>query len=171
MNNNQKTIKAGTTIFAVLFLAFAVFLLMHLDTQTRYSSSGKLFAQPRFWPAAGVIGMSAFGLLYLCTLWREKLTGSAAEIALWIKAVEYLLWFMAYVWLVPIIGYLLATLIFIVLLSIRQGYRTRRQLLTAAATGLGIVLVFKTFLSVKIPGGAIYEWLPATLRNFMIVYF
>ena len=41
----------------------------------------------------------------------------------------------------------------------------------AAFTGLGIVLVFKAALSVKIPGGAIYEYLPDTLRNFLIVNF
>jgi hypothetical protein len=38
-------------------------------------------------------------------------------------------------------------------------------------TGLFIVLIFKTFLEVKIPGGAIYEFLPNTLRSFMILNF
>jgi hypothetical protein len=38
-------------------------------------------------------------------------------------------------------------------------------------TALSIVLVFKTFLEVKIPGGAIYEYLPDTLRTFMILNF
>jgi len=38
-------------------------------------------------------------------------------------------------------------------------------------TGLSIVLIFKTFLEVKIPGGAIYEFLPNTLRSFMILNF
>ena len=33
------------------------------------------------------------------------------------------------------------------------------------------VLVFKSMLSVKIPGGEIYEYLPAALRNFMILNF
>lgn len=115
--------------------------------------------------------MTGFGLLYLASHWRQILTGTAEETLLWLRAVEYVLWFMAYVWIVPVIGYLPATLLFTVTLSIRQGYRSQKQIINAAAVGLGIVLVFKTGLSVKIPGGALYEFLPASLRNFMIVNF
>ncbi len=89
----------------------------------------------------------------------------------WARALEFLLWFLIYVQAVPIIGYLPATVLFTVLLAARQGYRSRRQLTTAAAVGVGIVLVFKTGLSVRIPGGAIYEYLPQTLRNIAIIYF
>ena len=77
---------------------------------------------------------------------------------------------MVYVWAVPIIGYLLATLLFAMLLSLRMGYRGVMQIGGAAAVGIAIVVVFKSFLGVKIPGGAIYEYLPDALRNFMIVY-
>ena len=41
----------------------------------------------------------------------------------------------------------------------------------AALTGGVIVLLFKTILSVKIPGGALYEMLPAGLRVVMMAYF
>ena len=78
---------------------------------------------------------------------------------------------MVYVFAVPQIGYLLATVIFVTLMALRVGYRGPRMLGIAAATGLGIVLIFKTALSVKIPGGAVYEHLPDALRNFMIVNF
>lgn len=144
---------------------------MQLGTETRFSAKGKLFAQPRFWPAVGVIGMTVFGALSVAVYWRDKWSGTASEVLLWLRAFEYLIWFMVYVWLVPVIGYLPATLLFTVLLSLRQGYRTNRQIIIAAATGLGIVLIFKTALAVKIPGGEIYELLPAALRNFMIVNF
>ena len=56
-------------------------------------------------------------------------------------------------------------------LAFRAGYRGPRMLCAAALTGLSIVLIFKTTLSVKIPGGAIYEYLPDIFRNFMIVNF
>jgi hypothetical protein len=45
------------------------------------------------------------------------------------------------------------------------------MLLSSVLIALSIVLVFKTFLEVKIPGGIIYEYLPDTLRNFMILNF
>ena len=34
-----------------------------------------------------------------------------------------------------------------------------------------IVLLFKSFLQVKLPGGRIYEVLPDGLRSFMLTYF
>ncbi len=56
-------------------------------------------------------------------------------------------------------------------MAVRQGYRSSRYLVAAALLGLAIVVVFKTGLSVKIPGGALYEYLPGGLRNFMILNF
>ncbi|MEZ5478349.1 MAG: hypothetical protein R3E95_12975 [Thiolinea sp.] len=84
---------------------------------------------------------------------------------------EYALWFLLYVWVVPIIGYLPATLLFMPLLALRAGYRDKRQLLSMVAIGFVIVLLFKSFLAVKIPGGAIYEYLPDGLRSFMLLNF
>lgn len=78
---------------------------------------------------------------------------------------------MMYVAMVPVLGYLASTIIFTVLLALRQGYRGIRNLCAAALLGLAIVLVFKTGLSVKIPGGAVYEYLPSSLRSFMIINF
>ena len=34
-----------------------------------------------------------------------------------------------------------------------------------------VVLIFKSFLQVKIPGAAIYEYLPGALRSFFILNF
>ena len=78
---------------------------------------------------------------------------------------------MAYVYLMPLLGYLPATLVFMCLLTLRLGYRNLRYLLIAAVIAIAIVLFFKTALAVKISGGAIYEYLPDGLRNFMIINF
>ena len=163
--------KAGTFVFALAFLVCAVVLLIYLPDQTKFSAKGKLFAQPRFWPAVGVIGMVVFGAFHALSVWRRQSSGAAGEVLTWARALEYLLWFMVYVWAVPIIGYLLATVVFTVVLALRQGFRRRSHLVVAIVLGFAIVVIFKAGLAVKIPGGTIYEYLPAGLRNFMIVNF
>ncbi len=84
---------------------------------------------------------------------------------------EWAAWFLVYVWLVPIIGYLPMTLIFAPVLTWRMGYRTRLVLWSSVAFGFLVVVVFKSLLQVKIPGGALYEILPGALRNFFILNF
>ena len=165
------TSRAGGVVFAVIFLVFALFLLSQLNAETKYSSGKQLFAQPRFWPGVGVVGMCLFGLAHAIAAWKARQSGAMAEIIIWTRALEFLCWFMAYVTLVPILGYLLATLIFTTVLAFRLGFRARRELLLAASMGFCVVLVFKTFLRVNIPSGALYEVLPGAIRNFMIANF
>ncbi|MEM7059092.1 MAG: tripartite tricarboxylate transporter TctB family protein [Pseudomonadota bacterium] len=167
--------RSGGVIFAALFLICAALLLSQLGEQAKFSSKAwltkKMFAQPAFWPGVAVIGMVLFGVVHVIGAWRARAEGAMAEAAFWLRPLEYLIWFMVYVFAVPQFGYLLATVIFMVALAFRAGYRSARMLGLAALTGLGIVLIFKTALSVKIPGGAVYEALPDALRNFMIVNF
>jgi len=163
---------SGEWLFAVLFLALALFLLSQLPEQTRWVRKAKLFAQPAFWPAVGLAGMSLFGALHLLTRWRrDDLKRERSEALRWLRAGEFALWFMVYVWVVPLVGYLAASVAFAPLLAFRVGYRRGRMLWAAAGLGLGTVLFFKTFLGVKIPGGAVYEYLPGGLRALMITYF
>ena len=174
----------GELLFAILFVLLSLYLLSQIGTETKFSgveklwekgqilNGGKLFAQPAFWPLVGVVGMSIFGLAHILTSIKGRnAADELKEGANWLLTLEYFFWFMAYVFAAPQIGYLAATLIFMVLLALRAGYREPRMLLAAAGTGLAIVLVFKTGLSVKIPGGAVYEGLPQGLRTFMIVNF
>ena len=163
--------RPGTVVFSVAFLLFALFLLSQIGAETKPPSGGNIVAQPRFWPAVGVAGMTVFGILHLIAGWRRHGPGWQGEVVAWGRSLEYLGWFMAYVFVVPTIGYLLATIGFTCLLAIRVGYRDSLRLSAAAALGLAVVLIFKTGLSVKIPGGSIYETLPGGLRNFMILNF
>ena len=97
--------------------------------------------------------------------------GRWVEIGFWLRSIEYALWFMAYVLAVPKTGYLLATLLFAVAITMRAGYRQWRFAGAAALTGLVVVVVFKSLLQVKVPGGQLYEILPTGLRAFMLTYF
>lgn len=162
-------------VFALAAFAVGLFLLTQIGSQVTWSSSRSLVNQPGFWPVMAIFGMVIFGaaeIVVSVRRFRLESTGDiAAELFDWVKAIEFAGWFLVYVLVVPTIGYLLATLLFCLLLTWRLGYRSKSRLVAAALTGLAVVLVFKSMLSVKIPGGEIYEYLPAALRNFMILNF
>ena len=161
--------RPGGEVFAAGFLIFALFLLSQIAVETAPAKSGNIVAQPRFWPAVGTVTMVTFAIPHLLLQWRSRLPGRLAETRVWLGSVEFCLWFMLYVAAVPVTGYLAATLAFTVLLAIREGYRDRKSIIAAAGIGFAIVFVFKSLLSVRIPGGAVYEYLPSGLRSFMIL--
>ena len=164
--------RAGQIAFALGFVVLAVILVALLGDQTVWKNKVKFFAQPRFWPAVGVIGMAVFGALHLKHLPRCRLSRyDLREARVWFEAVEYALWFLVYVWVVPIAGYLPTTLVFAPLLSWRLGYRSRKMLWISVIFAMIVVVVFKSVLQVKIPGGLIYEYLPGGLRSFFILNF
>lgn len=167
---------AGAVLFAIVFLSGAIFLLSQLDAQTRSMRRAALTSQPWFWPMISLVAMTGFGALHLLSTawfrWRSRdIASEFHEARGWLAAVEYALWFVALGLLVPVIGYLSASVLFMVCLCLRSGYRSAMTLGLAALTGLSVVVVFKTMLGVNIPGGAVYEYLPAGLRNIMLQRF
>ena len=164
--------RPGDIVFAWAFLAFSLFLLSQLGTQAPWKSGGKTFTQPAFWPTISVVMMALFATLHLLSsALSPRIMGRWSEVLQWARTLEYAGWFMAYVFVVPQLGYLGTTMLFAVLLSLRAGYRDWRVLGSMAAMGIVIVVVFKSFLQVKIPGGAVYAILPTGVRAFMLTYF
>lgn len=161
-------------VFGVAAFGFAIFLASQISTQVQWAANTPWLKQPSLFAIVSIAGMILFGTLELFFAWRRNASGRgesiAGEVSYWLRAIEYIAWFMAYVLSVPVVGYLPATLVFCVLLTYRLGYRSGRVLLAAAGTGLATVVIFKSLLSVKIPGGVVYEYLPSALRNFMILY-
>ena len=163
--------RPGDLVFAVVFLMFALFLLSQLGEEVKWTKRTRLFAQPAFWPTIGILGMVLFGALHcLSSLMSPRIDGRWKEVGFWVRSLEFLAWFMAYVAAVPVVGYLPATLAFMAALALRLGYRGRVMIGAALLSGVVIVVVFKSFLQVKVPGGALYEALPDGLRAFMLTY-
>lgn len=159
-------------MFAVAFLLLSLWLLSQLNTQTTWKNGAKLVAQAPFWPTVSLVGMVVFAALHsLSSMLSKRIPGRWAEVGVWFRSIEYALWFMAYVLLVPIIGYLIATVLVCLLLALRAGYRSGAMLGSSVLGGLIVVIVFKSLLQVKVPGGQIYEYLPGSLRAFMLTYF
>jgi len=97
--------------------------------------------------------------------------GRWKEVAVWLRSLEYVGWYLLYVAAIPVIGYLTATLAFCLFMTWRAGYRSLLAFGAAVVFALFVVLLFKSLFNVKIPGGAVYEFLPDTLRYIMIRYF
>lgn len=164
--------RPGELLFAMLFLALGLVLLSLITQQTEWLPGKGLAAQPRTWPLVGLGGMALFGALHLWSTSRDTRTpGRWKEALLWVSSLEYVAYYLAYVFAVPRIGYLGATIAFCLFLTWRAGYRAAKAYLAAFLFAVAVVLLFKTALNVKIPGGAIYEYLPAGPRNIMLRYF
>ncbi|MEM1073387.1 MAG: tripartite tricarboxylate transporter TctB family protein [Pseudomonadota bacterium] len=164
--------RPGDLVFAVIFLLFSLFLVLNVQSQTTWATNTKLLAQPAIWPYAAVITMVMFSALHLISsLVSPAIEGRWREVGFWIRSVEFAGWFMIYVILVPQLGYLPASVVFAVALTFRVGYRSTGHLLSAAGFGALVVLIFKSLLQVKVPGGALYEVLPDALRSLMLTYF
>jgi len=164
--------RPGDIVFAWIALIFAVFMLTQLFDQTTYRAGSKLFAQPRFWPAVALSGMIIFCVLHLMgSALSERIEGRWKEVLTWVSAFEYAGWFIAYAAAVPYTGYLPTTVLFALLLTLRVGYRDALSLGVATLSAIIIVLLFKTMLSVNLPAGKVYEFLPDGLRQIMLTNF
>lgn len=164
--------RPGDLFYSCICLAFSLFLALNLSSETTWAPGTKLLAQPAFWPYAAVFAMVLFSALHLFSvLVSTKLEGRWQEVGFWLRSLEFAGWFMIYVISVAQLGYLLTTILFAVTLVYRLGYRGVKFLGSAALFGFIVVLVFKTLLQVKVPGGAIYEYLPDAMRSFMLTYF
>ena len=161
----------GDLVFAVAFLLISIFLVSQLGEQASWVKRTKFFAQPAFWPTISLTGMLLFAVLHcLGSLVSPRTPGRGPEVIFWLRSIEYSGWFLLYVWIVPRLGYLGSTLLFTLILTWRVGYRTKIMFVSAAAMGVGIVVIFKAFLQVKVPAGQVYEYLPDEIRNFMLLY-
>jgi predicted ferric reductase len=164
--------RPGDFVIALLSFTFALFLALNIPFQTSWVTRTGLFAQPAFWPAVAIAFMVMFSTMHMIgSLVSERIPGRMEEVLQWVKAAEYVLWFMAYVFLVPILGYLLATVIFTTSLTFRLGYRGWQWTGVAVLFAAVVVVLFRGLLHVKIPSGALYDLLPpGTLRSVFLTY-
>jgi len=107
--------------------------------------------------------------------WRRRFmlpTSARFELAKYAAALEFVLYFIGYVLLVPVLGYLISTLITGTYLTWRLGYRSITWLLRGLLCSFITVVVFRTFLQIKTPVSIwLYDQLPTAIRAFMLTYF
>ena len=109
------------------------------------------------------------------TRWRKRFllpTSARFELTKYVAALEFVVYFIAYTLLVPVLGYLLSTLILGIALPWRLGYRSRLWMIRSFLASLAVVLVFRSFLQIKTPVSIwLYDQLPDAARAFMLTYF
>lgn len=163
--------RPGDLVFAVVFLITAAFLLTRVGSETTWVEGTGWYAQPRLWPALSIAGMVVFGALHvLSSVMSPRIDGRWREVGFWFLSLEFVLYFLIYVILVPQIGYLPATILFTLFLSLRAGFSSKKMLLAAVAFGIAVAIIFRAFLQVKIPAGRLYEALPDGIRAFALTY-
>ena len=167
-----KTRTAGQVVFAVASLVISLFLLSQIANQTEWNENARnIAAQPRLWPAIALTTMViGFALHWWLMKQRRPNPRDWIEVHRWAEPVEYLLWFLAYVFAVPRLGFLPMSLLVACALTWRLGYRNKGAMWAAAGFAIAVTALFKGFLGVNIPGGQIYEFLPGSVRTFFLVY-
>ncbi|MGH1483305.1 MAG: tripartite tricarboxylate transporter TctB family protein [Geminicoccales bacterium] len=163
--------RPGDLVFAVVFLVTAAFLLTSVGSETTWVEGAGWYAQPRLWPALSIAGMVVFGALHaLSSVMSPRIDGRWREVGFWFLSLEFVFYFLIYVILVPQIGYLPATILFTLFLSLRAGFFSKKMLLAAGAFGIAVAIIFRAFLQVKIPAGRLYEALPDGIRAFALTF-
>ena len=164
--------KPGDIVFATAFLIFSLILWATMDSQLVWKDKLILGKQPALWPTIAVYGMVILGFFHwLSSIMSPRILGRLAEMAFWLRSCEYVVWFTAYMYGVKYFGYLPMTMVTCVALAYRVGYRSGRIFAIMAGFGLVVVVIFKSFLQVKIPGGDLYEYLPDAVRSIALTYF
>ncbi|MCH9852579.1 MAG: tripartite tricarboxylate transporter TctB family protein [Alphaproteobacteria bacterium] len=159
-------------VFSVVFVLFSLFLASQIPAQTTWFANKRFFAQPAFWSMFGIGMMVFFGFIHLyASIISQRQAGRWQEVTLWCQSLEYCAWFLGYVILVPIVGYLPMTIIMMFVLLWRIGVRDKKTILICLFTSVMIVVIFKSFLQIKVPGAMLYETFPPAIRNFFITYF
>lgn len=168
----RRTRLPGELTFALVFLAFAVFLWWHLGTEARWLRRLPWFQQPALWPSLAIYAMLAFGAVNLVqVLLKTPSEREGRELWAWVRALEFAGWYLAYAYAVPVLGYLPATVLAMVALVWRLGLRSRAFMAAAVGFALGVVLLFKSGLRVGIPGGQLYALFPPEVQLFLSVWF
>jgi hypothetical protein len=169
----QDTSHTGQRIFAICVLLCAITLLFFADTELKWKRNASFHVQPGFWSIMAISGMAIFAIIQLVmSPWKfTRPVGfdSWQWLRNWFGPVEFVAYFLIYVYLVPWLGYLPSTLLVFPLLVIRAGYRGFKYLAYSWIVGLFIVILFKSLLQVKIPGGELYSIFPDAIRNFLVL--
>lgn len=167
----------GRLVVAIFFLLFGAGGLALLPTFTGTSPGDEgWFTQPWLMPSLALTLLTVAALIHTLRLWRDRKPTSAncaglpGELWMWLRAGEFFLWYVLYIWLLGVLGYGLSTFVFVAGLGLRMGLRQPRWIIAALAVTVAMTLLFRLGLKIWVPAADLYEILPSGIRNFMQQY-
>ncbi|KNG95064.1 hypothetical protein ATO11_05830 [Pseudaestuariivita atlantica] len=151
-----------------------------IDGEGRLARLGRILKQGWVAPMICLAILVPAAVLNLRDSWRvhrwrvrfRQPTSLRYEGEMWLRALEFVGWFIAYTLLVPVLGYLVSTLLLGTLLPWRLDYRGPRWMGICLAASFTIVLVFRTGLQIRTPVNIwLYDQLPQQAAAFMKTWF
>jgi hypothetical protein len=165
----------------LIFCAVALGLLGAIGWATRTGpADAGWWTRPALMPG---VALTILAIANLLTLWRAgrdlrrqppdaaEWGAARAQIIGWLKPLEYLAYFAVYLWAVHVLGYVIATTVFIQWLLFRVGLRSRRWVLTGFLAALALMLVFRVGLRVWMPSPEFFDLAPEPLRSALFRWF
>ena len=151
-----------------------------LDAEGRVARLGTILKQGWFAPMMCLAVMLPSAVLNLSASWRatrkwrrqQMPSRWRYEVGQWARALEFIGYFALYTLAVPVLGYLLSTLVLLPFLTFRLGYRSWYWLRVSGLVAFAIVLLFRTALQIKTPVNIwLYNQLPDSIGIFMKTWF
>jgi hypothetical protein len=165
----------------LIFAAVSVALLASLGLATRTGAdSGGWWTRPALAPGVALGLLAAANLISLFTAitdLRRNPPGAAERAAAliqfagWLRPVEYLAYFAAYLWAIQHIGYIPASVVFVIGLIFRAGLRGWGWVVAGLGLVLFLLLVFRMALGVWMPAPDLYDLAPEVLRTILFRWF
>lgn len=168
-------------LLALIFSAVSVVLLALIGVATRDGqASGGWWTRPALAPGAALTLLMVANLL---TLWRdfadlrarpasdEEWTDARAKVLGWLRPLEFLSYFAAYVWAIQHVGYFPATVIFVLGLLWRVGLTAPRWTLAGIGLAVFMIAVFRAGLGVWMPAPEFYDLFPDEIRLTLMRWF
>ena len=175
-NDDEEIVPVEAEGMAATVLLVATLALIALAPfATRAQPVGKAwYLAPINWPlfSLGIAALAGAALAWrFFAAWRAAPDGSAFRAnALWAFggmgfALEYSLYFCAYLLAVAWIGFSIATFIFLEFVVWRCGLRGRKWVLSAFLVTVGIVVVFRLGIGLWFPLSPLLKLFPAWIGN------
>lgn len=166
---------------ALIFAAVSVLLLALIGVATRTGqASGGWWTRPAFAPGVALVVLTGANLITLlrdiadlranpatAAEWEE----ARAKMLAWLRPLEFLAYYAAYIWAIQHLGYFPSTLIFVLGLLWRVGLTAPRWMLAGFGLSVFMIGVFRAGLGVWMPAPDVYDLFPDAIRLALLRWF
>jgi hypothetical protein len=164
----------------IIFAGLSTGLLAVIGFATKANAKGGWWTQPWLMPAIALALLVAANAI---TLWREvadmrrtppddaEMREGWTALLGWLRPLEYLAYYAAYIWAIRHVGYFPATLVFVLFLLWRVGLRAPKWALAGLGLSLFMIGVFRYGLGVWMPAPEFYDLFPDAMRSALIRWF